>query len=143
MALILSSKLLLGTHLKVRNKSYQSTSMTIVLSMTLINVSKIFVFVTTSILDNYLPLAHNPIFAKRKHIPIFKHETKHPKHDIKPKNNTLHVDDDNYLEHGEREKNYLDIVMNINHCTSKMRTIAFQVQEHGIQHGEHNIFQMG
>lgn len=68
---------------------------------------------------------------------------KHPKHNINPKKNILHIDDDHYLEHGEGDKNYLDIIVNINHYTSKMKTIAFQVQEHSIQHGEHNIFSNG
>ncbi len=59
------------------------------------------------------------------------------------KKNILGVDDDDYLEHGEREKNFLDVVMNIDHCTSEMKVITFQVQEHGIQHGEENIFLNG
>jgi hypothetical protein len=70
-------------------------------------------------LYNQLPLAHNPISAKKKHIPNFRHEKKHPKHNINPQKNTLHVDDDHYLEHGERGKSSFGIVMNINHHTSK------------------------
>jgi hypothetical protein len=94
-------------------------------------------------LDNQLPLAHNPIFVKRKHIPIFRHEKKTSKTQYKPKKKLLNVDDDHYLEHGEGGKSSFGIVMNINHHISKMKTIAFQVQEHGIQHGEHNIFSNG
>jgi hypothetical protein len=60
-----------------------------------------------------------------------------------PQKNILHVDDDHYLEHGEGEQSSLDIVMNTKHYTPKMRTIVFQVQEHGFQHGEYNIFSNG
>lgn len=84
MALILSSKLLLCTHLKAGKKSCQSTSVRIVLSMTSTNVSKISLFVTTPTLDNQLPLAHNPIFAKRKHIPILGHEKETSKTQYQP-----------------------------------------------------------
>jgi hypothetical protein len=51
---------------------------------------------------------------------------------ISSKKNILGVDDDHYLEHGEGEFVFLDVVMNINHCTSEVKVIAFQVQEHGI-----------
>jgi hypothetical protein len=47
------------------------------------------------------------------------------------------------LEHGEGEKKFIDVVMKINHCTSEMKVIAFQVQGHGIQHGKKNIFSNG
>jgi hypothetical protein len=50
------------------------------------------------------------------------------------KKNILDVDDDHYLEHREGEFVFLDVVMNINHYTSEMNVIVFQVQEHGIQH---------
>jgi len=39
-----------------------------------------------------------------------------------------------YLKHGKGD---------IKHYTFGMRTIDFQVQEHGIQHGEQNIFSNG
>jgi hypothetical protein len=95
------------------------------------------------ILNNQLPLAHTPTPVKGKHIPILGHKEENPRHDIIQKKNILGVDDDDYLEHGEGEKNFLDVVMNINHYTSKMKMIAFQLQEHGIQHGEENIFSNG
>jgi hypothetical protein len=79
------------------------------------------------ILNNKLPLAHNPTPIKGKHTPILGHKEEGPRHDIIQKKNILGVDGDCYLEHGEGEKNFLDVVMNINHCTSKMKVIAFQV----------------
>ncbi len=65
---------------------------------------------------------------------------------MNPKENPRHsgvLDDDHYLEHGEGENSSLDVIPNINHRTSGMRTSVFQVQEHSIQHVEQSIFSNG
>jgi hypothetical protein len=62
---------------------------------------------------------------------------------INPKENPKHsgvLDDDHYLEHGEGENSSLEVIPNINHRTSGMRTSVFQVQEHSIQDVEQEHF---